>query len=90
MPPPIGDETALQPIPAGLGRTPMVPFLIATFIGATIWNTFLLGCGMKLRGHWPVVQKYSHIADYVIVAAILAAGIWFVWKRRARKMGDPR
>ena len=45
---------------------------------------------MKLRGHWPVVQKYSHIADYVIVAAILAAGIWFVWKRRARKMGDPR
>src|SRR5439155_20343703 len=36
-------------IPAGIGRMPIVPFLMATFAGATIWNTFLLMLGMKLR-----------------------------------------
>lgn len=76
-------------IPAGTGKMPMLPFLTATFIGATIWNTFLLICGMKLRDHWHVVQKYSHQADYVIVAALLVLGIWFYRKRRKEKRLEP-
>jgi hypothetical protein len=36
-----------------------------------------------------VVQKYSHQADYVIVALILAGLVWFVVKRRAvRQAGE--
>ena len=65
-------------IPAGMGRTPMLPFLAVTFVGATMWNTFLLYCGMKLRDHWPVVQKYSHKIDIVIVVLILIAAVWWV------------
>lgn len=65
-------------IPAGMGKTPMLPFLIVTFIGATAWNTFLLVCGMKLREHWPVVQKYSHQVDIGIVLLILIAAVWWV------------
>lgn len=72
-------------IPAGTGKMPMLPFLAATFVGATMWNTFLLVCGMKLRHHWTVVQKYSHQADYVIVALMIIAAIWFYRKRRAEK-----
>jgi membrane protein DedA with SNARE-associated domain len=71
-------------IPAGMGRMPLTPFLVMTFIGATIWNTFLLICGMKLREQWPVIQKYSHQADIIVVAAILAAVVWFVYSRRKR------
>ncbi len=44
-------------IPAGMGRMPLAPFVIVTLVGATIWNTFLLVCGMKLREHLGVVQK---------------------------------
>jgi membrane protein DedA with SNARE-associated domain len=73
-------------IPAGIGRMPLGPFLLVTLIGATLWNTFLLMCGMKLRQHWYVVQKYSHQADLVIVALLLVGGIWFV---RARLKGQP-
>jgi membrane protein DedA with SNARE-associated domain len=69
-------------IPAGIGRTPMIPFLIVTFIGATAWNSFLLVCGMKLRDHWPVVQKYSHQADIVIVVLIVIAAGWWIKVRR--------
>jgi membrane protein DedA with SNARE-associated domain len=80
-------------IPAGIGKTPILPFLAVTFIGATAWNCFLLGCGMKLREHWTTVQKYSHMADYVIVAMILVGMVWWVkvrWPqfRADRMAGD--
>lgn len=64
-------------IPAGIGATPMLPFLTVTFVGATIWNTFLLMCGIKLREHWQVVQKYSHYVDMVIVVLIVAGLVWW-------------
>src|SRR6266581_1927790 len=33
-------------IPAGIGRMPVMPFFAATLLGATLWNSFLLICGM--------------------------------------------
>ena len=70
---------------AGMGKMPMIPFLTATLLGATIWNTFLLFCGMKLRQNWITVQKYSHEIDIVVVL-VLAAGLgWFVWSRLAKR-----
>jgi len=72
-------------IPAGMGKMPMLPFLSATVIGATMWNTFLLVCGMKLREHWKLVQTYSHQADLVVIIALIAAVVWFVRSRLARR-----
>ena len=69
-------------IPAGIGKMPLLPFSIVTLIGATMWNTFLLGLGMWLRDRWHIVQKYSHQADYVIVALMLVGMIWWFWSRR--------
>jgi membrane protein DedA with SNARE-associated domain len=68
-------------IPAGIGRMPLLPFLVVTLVGATIWNTFLLFCGMKLREHWPVVQTYSHQIDIVVLVILLAGLGWFVRSR---------
>jgi membrane protein DedA with SNARE-associated domain len=72
-------------IPAGIGRMPLVPFLTVTLIGATMWNTFLLFCGWKLRANWTVVQKYSHQVDIVIVVLMVIGGVWFIRSRLARK-----
>ena len=71
-------------IPAGIGRMPLVPFLVATLIGATIWNTFLLLCGMKLREHWHVMLNYSHQVDIVVVILLLAAVGWFMRSKISR------
>jgi len=77
-------------IPAGLGKMPMVPFLLATFCGATLWNTFLLFCGMRLRQKWEVLMKYSHQIDIGVVIVIVAAVAWFVHhKFIARKHPTP-
>ena len=72
-------------IPAGMGKMPMVPFLVATFVGATMWNSILLVLGMWLRERWTVVQTYSHKADYVVVACAIVLIVWFIRKRRAEK-----
>jgi membrane protein DedA with SNARE-associated domain len=68
-------------IPAGMGAMPLGAFLAVSLVGATIWNTFLLFCGMKLREHWPIVQKYSHQVDLVIVLLLVAGGAYFVRQR---------
>jgi len=68
-------------IPAGIGRMPLGPFSVLTLIGATLWNTFLLVCGMRLREHWHLVQRYSHQADILIVVLLMGGGIWFVRSR---------
>jgi membrane protein DedA with SNARE-associated domain len=68
---------------------PMAPFLIATLIGATIWNTILLVLGMWLRERWTIIQTYSHKIDYVVVAVAVVALIWFIRKRRAERAMPP-
>jgi membrane protein DedA with SNARE-associated domain len=72
-------------IPAGIGKMPLWPFILATIAGATIWNSFLLFIGMKLREHWMTVQKYSHQLDIVIVVILLLGIAWFVRSRLARR-----
>ena len=72
-------------IAAGMGKMPLVPFMLVTVVGATLWNGFLLYLGMRLREHWTVVQKYSHQVDIVIVIlAVIGIG-WFIRSRLAAR-----
>lgn len=65
-------------IPAGLGRMRLLPFCVYTLIGATIWNSFLLYCGYRLRQNWTLVQQYSHELDIIAVIGLAICGVWFV------------
>jgi hypothetical protein len=61
-------------------------FSIFTLVGATIWNTFLLYCGYKLRKNWTLVQQYS-LELYIVVGVIgvAALGIWLGVRRFRKK-----
>jgi len=73
-------------IPAGLARMSLAPFLLYTLVGATLWNGFLTYLGFRLKQNWPIIQKYTHIIDYFVVAGLLGAGIYLLWKVKcARK-----
>jgi len=65
-------------IPAGLGKMKLVPFCIYTLIGATLWNSFLLACGYKLRQNWKLVETYSKQIDVVALVVLGAGLVWFV------------
>jgi membrane protein DedA with SNARE-associated domain len=73
-------------IPAGLARMPLFPFILYTAVGATLWNMFLTYLGFRLKQNWPIIQKYTHILDYFVVAGLIGATVYLVWKiKRARK-----
>jgi membrane protein DedA with SNARE-associated domain len=73
-------------IPAGLARMSLTPFIVFTLIGATMWNGFLTYLGVRLKENWRVIQQYTHIVDYFVVAGLIGAGLYLVWKlRQARK-----
>lgn len=72
-------------IPAGVGNMNILKFSLFTLIGGTIWNVILLAAGVKLREHWGIIHEYSHEIDYVFVAVLLIAGVWWVWKQLARR-----
>jgi membrane protein DedA with SNARE-associated domain len=77
-------------IPAGLAGMNLKKFIIYTLIGATLWNTFLLWVGIKLRERWELVHEYSRQLDYLVIAFIILVVAYFAYKhiRRHRKKHD--
>jgi membrane protein DedA with SNARE-associated domain len=67
-------------IPAGMGRMNLLKFSIYTIIGAAIWNTLLTIAGYYLQENWGEIMKYSHIIDYVIVAAMVLILVYYGYK----------
>jgi membrane protein DedA with SNARE-associated domain len=73
-------------IPAGIARLPIGKFIVYTFVGSFIWSGILGYAGMKLGPAWLTLRDRVHGLDYIIVVAIAAFVIWWVWRhfRRAR------
>lgn len=76
-------------IPAGVGNMNLLRFCVFTLIGGTIWNVILLVAGVKLGERWELIHTYSHQIDYIFVAAIVAVGVWWVWKQLSRRRDCP-
>jgi len=75
----------LVSIPAGIGKMNFWAFALATTVGATLWNSFLLACGFKLRENWEVVQTYRHHFDGLIIGMLAVTIIWYVWYKLKRR-----
>jgi membrane protein DedA with SNARE-associated domain len=59
-------------IPAGLAKMPFPKFFIATFIGAYVWCTLLIGAGYLLGYEWRLISEYikTHIPLVFGIGAI--------------------
>lgn len=69
-------------IPAGLRHMPISGrFMIYTIIGCILWNGAHVGLGWALGSQWTLVKQYVSIIEYAVVAAMVAAIVWFVWRR---------
>jgi membrane protein DedA with SNARE-associated domain len=78
-------------LPAGLARMRLVPFFIQTFIGSTIWGSFLIILGYELGTRWDSVankiKKFDLVIGIVVVVAVVGLGIRFYVRRRRRERG---
>ena len=72
---------SLVSVPAGFRRMPLLRFTLLTAAGSALWNFALIGAGALLGEQWHVVGDYVGILQYVVIAGILAALAYWVWKR---------
>ena len=73
---------SLVSVPAGLRRMNPARFVLYTAIGSGLWNSLLILCGWWLGDNWEEVGHYVDYLEYLIIVAIVAGAIWFVWKRK--------
>jgi membrane protein DedA with SNARE-associated domain len=66
----------LVSIPAGLVRIPFPKFFLATFAGAYVWCTLLIGAGYLLGHEWHLISDYikAHLPLVFILGLLLGAG----------------
>jgi membrane protein DedA with SNARE-associated domain len=70
-------------IPAGLARMPFVTFFVATFIGAYVWCTLLIGAGYMLGHEWTLISAYlKQWLPFLLAGGALALGLYFWFVRR--------
>lgn len=72
---------SLISIPAGIERMPVPQFFILTLAGSLIWNSVFVIAGYQLGENWHRVEKYAEIFQYIVIAAVVVAGLWFVSRR---------
>lgn len=54
-------------IPAGLAKMKLRPFLLYTFLGATMWNLILAILGYVAHGQKDLIDKYSHELTIILL-----------------------
>ena len=70
-------------IPAGMARMPFTTFFVATFIGAYIWCTLLIGAGYVLGHEWTLISAYlKQYLPFLAIGGAVALAIYFWIARR--------
>lgn len=74
----------LVSIPAGLARIPFPAFFTATFAGAYIWCTLLIGVGYVLGHEWMLVSQYlKAYFPYLMAGGLCIIGLYVIYTYRA-------
>ncbi|HET9435240.1 MAG TPA: DedA family protein [Candidatus Limnocylindrales bacterium] len=69
---------------AGLGRMPIVPFTVFTFLGSLPWTLLLVVVGVQLGSNWASVGAILKRFEYAILGVIVVAAVAFIWIRVIR------
>jgi len=73
-------------VPAGVVRMPFGQFLLFTAGGSLIWNSVLVTLGWLARDF---IEANLHYLDYVVVAVVVLAVAWFVYKKATGQLRRP-
>jgi membrane protein DedA with SNARE-associated domain len=72
-------------IPAGVMEVPFWRYTVLTFLGTIPWCFGLAGIGFAVGESWERFHEDWRYADYAILAAIVAAGVYLVVRRARRR-----
>jgi len=76
---------SLISIPAGMSKMKMLPFVIYTVVGTTVWNTILVVAGHFLGASWEkvahIVDKFSNVVLILLIVAVISFLVWHFTKK---------
>jgi membrane protein DedA with SNARE-associated domain len=76
-------------LPAGVARMPLGAFFTQTFLGSTLWGSFLILLGYYLGGNWESVanklKRFDLVFGVLIVVAVMAIAIRIYLRRRRER-----
>jgi membrane protein DedA with SNARE-associated domain len=68
-----------------MNHMPMIPFLIYSTIGTTLWVVFLTAAGYFLGKNYSLVEEYiAPVSKITLLALLIWFAIWIVRKRNRR------
>lgn len=74
----------LVSIPAGLARIPFGIFFAATFLGAYVWCSLLIGAGYLLGHEWMLISQYlKAYFPYLMAGGFGIIGLYVLYTYRA-------
>ena len=75
-------------LPAGIAKMNFKKFVLYSFVGSLPW-TFMLGyVGYALGPSWEDIKEVFHKLDLLIIAALVAILVWYVWGIRRSSSRD--
>lgn len=78
-------------IPAGLARMPFLTFFVATFIGAYVWCTLLIGAGYALGHEWTLISQYlKQYFPYLLAGGLTVIAASVLITRRSFRLAPVR
>ena len=69
---------------AGVGRMPLLPFTVFTFLGSLPWTLLLVVVGVQLGANWDAVGGVLKRFEYAIIGVLVVAVLAFLWVRIIR------
>jgi membrane protein DedA with SNARE-associated domain len=76
-------------LPAGIGKSNFIKFVVYTLVGSIIWNSLLTYGGIQLGRSWQHIDKYSGYLDIIAVVATAVFIVWIVYNNtRNRRKGN--
>lgn len=70
-------------LPAGISKMNFKKFVFYTFVGSLIWSIVLGYAGYMMGENWTKIRSWLHIADYIVVVAVVGLiGYWIINRRR--------
>jgi membrane protein DedA with SNARE-associated domain len=76
-------------LPAGVARMPFMRFTVLTLVGCIPWVLGLALAGEAVGHEWESVRKGFEYVDYAVVALVVAAIVYAIFRRRRRRGDTP-
>jgi membrane protein DedA with SNARE-associated domain len=77
-------------LPAGIAKMNFKKFVFYSFVGSVPWTFILAYVGYSLGPSWREIESVWKYLDVLVVVAVAAVVVWYVWQLRKNKREEQK